>query len=555
MPRASLRQDLEILASAAVLVLVFVIWRHPVFVFQAPRLTVVAIAVGCLVVLVGRIPLHAWGYWLAGSATLAWSLAPGNTVVYQLWEVAFLAAVAAGSWRLGFWILNLVLLGNGLLNALALNAFGLQRYLSGSIHYVLGAQALVVLPLALGFWFRTDRLVTRLGLTTLLVLSSYAALISGSRAVYLPLTIILVLGTYRLIREGHRWYAVLGLLAAVAGVLVIGDRSMPGQPLATALGSKGTVAVQVEATGSHGVATQRLRFWDQTFAIALDRPMGSGTGSYQAVIHAYQKYPMLWSNSPHNVFVETVATGGWVRLALLLILIGWPMLRGWRGDDWTYALGAFGIWTTMAFDVTSYYPSFVMLAFATLGPLYHSSRAQRPVLVAATSEATWWQRLAVWLTVLACSLMVVLAMWWYIPCSGPMCSVRRYLGFQPKVESALAAAGPVERSKLLQAASRLYPKSLWVVREEQRYATGPDERLRLAREVATRFSLQSPKNFLDWANAAIAVGAKSEALRAVTQGLEVFQPDAYPYGEVRITHEAYQQWVEDAEALKRRLTE
>lgn len=540
MRKSNERGDLYALPALGLFAVLYLLWQRPLFSFNEPLLFAVVGALAVLAWLAQRVPVVAWLYWLAGVLTLVWSLAPGNTLISGLWELLLLAALAAGSWRVGFWGVNILLLGSGLFSSLALNAFNLQTYLSGSVHYVMGAQALVVLPLAYAYFFRVEAPWQRLGLALLLIASAYGAMISGARAVYLPLILVLGAAALRLVVTGRRWYLVAGSLVILGAVLFGLDRVMPNQPMATALGTKATPEVQAEAAASHGVFTQRLRFWDQTFAIALDRPLGSGTGSYQAVIHAYQKYPMLWSNSPHNVLVETVATGGWPRLILLLLLLVVPILRGWLSKDWPYALAAAAIWTTLMFDVTSYYPSFMMLAFASLGPLYgraEPAKDGRGKLVRAL------------LPVLALVVATVLTLWWYLPCTGPSCAVTRYLGVQYRLRPALAEATPAERADLIEQSRQLYPKSLWVLRAEQVYLTEPASSLALAREIAQRFPYQHPQNFLDWAEAALQVGDEAEARAAITLGLSYFPADSYPFGEMRVTPEQYQAWLDTAQEL------
>jgi hypothetical protein len=59
-----------------------------------------------------------------GGLTLFWRLAPGHTLVWTLWGIVFLAALMAGRWLPGFWLLNLPLLFLGLDAGLLLYHFG-----------------------------------------------------------------------------------------------------------------------------------------------------------------------------------------------------------------------------------------------------------------------------------------------------------------------------------------------------------------------------------------------------------------------------------------------
>ena len=530
-------------ASLGIAAVVYVLWRDVHFTFHEPRLWLVVSGVAFLVLFRNFIPNIAWAWWGWGVLTLTWSLAPGNTLVNSLWEILYLAALVAGLWRPGFWILNAVLLVYGLDRAILLNIFDLQLYVSGGHHYVAGAQALLLVPLSLTFLSRESKPALKVLLGLLFVASLYLALISGSRAVYLPLILVFGLTVGRLLVEGVRWYSISATLAVTAGILLVADGMIPNSPMLTALGGRATVEAQVASASDGGAFTSRLRYWDQTFDMALDYPFGTGAGSYQAIIHAYQKYPMSWSNSPHNLYVETVATGGWPRLLLLLGLLLPALWGGWRSKDWPWALAATGLWTTLAFDVTSYYPSFMMLAFCSVGAISgnHSGfgverGSTKPVL-----------KLVNWPFII---LAIGLTAWWYYPCHGTGCAVERYLGLRSKIEAQLVSLEPHARPELLQQAQELYPKSVWVWRAKQRYETDPAASLAIAREIAQRFPYQHPQNYLDWANDALALGKIEEARQAIRTGLVHFPADEYPYGERRMTREWYQEeWVAEAQRL------
>jgi hypothetical protein len=95
----------------------------------------------------------------------------------------------------------------------------------------------------------------------------------------------------------------------------------------------------------------------------------------------------------------------------------------------------------------------------------------------------------------------------------------------------------------------LYPESLWVLGLERQGARAQVNRLAVNREIAQRFPNQHPANFVMWAQAAWELGDLAEAKEALTTGLEVFPPDAYPYGERRMTPEIYQDWIDTAYAM------
>ncbi|GIW34682.1 O-antigen ligase family protein [Meiothermus sp.] len=308
-----------------------------------------------------------------GLVTVFWSYTPSNTLLVGLWELAYLAAFTAGGHLIGFVGLNVFLLGYGLLTTLALAWSGLVMYFSGSAHYVAGAQALVLVPLAMVWMFRSRwPLLGGLLLTGAL----YLALMSGSRAVYLPLLLILVLLLYRLWREQISAPRILAGLGTVGLVIFAIDTALPFHPIQTALGTRASIEQQLSDATTEGSFGSRLQMWQQTLNIALQEPLGTGNGSFRDVLAAYQQYPGVLFSSAHNYYLETAATGGWLRLLLLLGILGWILWRGWNSPAWPWALGAAGLWATLAFDITGMYPAVMMLAFASLGAVY--GQIQRP---------------------------------------------------------------------------------------------------------------------------------------------------------------------------------
>lgn len=328
----------------------------------------------------------------------------------------------------------------------------------------------------------------------------------------------------------------------VAVVVATLEAAQPWRPLLAALGDKASIERQVDSVGDRGAFTQRLRFWDQTLTMALANPLGAGNGSYEAIIHAYQKYPMAWSRSPHNYYLETLATGGFPRLVLLIGLLAVPLWRAWRSREWPWALATAGVWSTLAFDVTSYYPAFMMYAFLLVGATHHRSNG-------ATRAVSEMQPSRTLFPVVSLVTAVAMSVWWFLPCEGDRCLIDRYHGVEYLASDYLANLEPDQRVRVIHELRELNPQSLWVLRLELQGASSPTERLRLTREIATRFPNQSPFNFLAWAEAALAVADTSEAAEAVRAGRMVFGQDGYPYGERRMNRELYQQWLDASEEI------
>jgi O-antigen ligase len=526
----------------------FWVWHQPGTHYDAPPLWAMLVGLIALAVLGRRVTWPVWLWWAAGLATLAWSFTPGNTLVLSLWELLYVAAFAAAAsssrtWLWAFWGLNLVLLADGMFTAFSLNAFGLATFFSGSIHYVMGAQALVLAPMALG-WLRRPGRWAWLA-RVLLVVAVFAALSSGARAVYVPLVIALVLGAWRLWREG------IGLMRLAAGALalvvtvVLFDATLQFHPVREALGGKVSLTKQASDFNAVGSFTSRLQMWDQTLSIAISHPLGTGTGSFRDTLPAFVKYPTVLFANAHNYYLETAATGGWLRLVVLVGLLGSSLWRAWRSARWPLALGAFGLWATLAFDITGYYPGVMLLAFATLGALevkpegveiFKSVSHRPPVLAWGLS-----------------GVGVLLVLWWFLPCQGTSCSLERQLGWRASVLEEAQRTTPDERQMLLEGARGLNPQSFWVDAARLRVAPGDAERLWILEDIIERFPLQGPGNYLELARTALRLGRRDQARRVLELGLQRFPPTLLAAGIPFQDTTLLSRWVADAQTMLREL--
>ncbi|GEM88756.1 O-antigen ligase family protein [Oceanithermus desulfurans] len=348
----------------------------------------------------------------------------------------------------------------GLFTTLSLFHYGLVQYFSRSAHYLLGEQALWLVPLAFYWMLTKPRFRWAAGL--LAVLAVYAVLMSGARAAYLPLTLLLPALVFFAARAGTKPLRALGSIALVF-LLVAGiDAAVPGHPVQTAHLYKSEVTRRDAGNLDEGIGNigSRITMWKLAVHMVTLRPLGTGNGSYAQVFEGFMDMPEfdgVWSRSPHNYLLETLATGGWPRFFLLLVLL-WPIVRGFFTDDWTWALAAAAMWTTLLFDVTGFIPGFLILAFLTLGPL----------LPEAKPAPSW-----VWGLGLAAG--VALATWWYLPCTGLECAIKRYKGFPGRVEDVLKAH-PDRANSLLTKAEELYPESPWPLLVRIRNATSVSEK-------------------------------------------------------------------------------
>ena len=268
------------------------------------------------------------------------------------------------------------------------------------------------------------------------------------------------------------------------------------------------------------------------------------------MVHAYQIYPMAWSSSAHNVFVEVFADGGWPLLVVLVALVGGSLVLGWRTRAWPYALGAAALWFTLSVDVTASHANVMALAFFGLGTAL-SERSPVPWRGRLDRIHEHFARSPRWLGSSALVIMVTWCAAWYWPCGDLECSFSRRGAPPTQIGPRIGQVPESRRHELMQRLRAMYPESLWVLRIEQTHAADPLRELMIAREIARRFPYQHPQNYLDWARSAMAVGDIDEARIAVQHGLGVFPPHQYPFGEMRMTPARYAEWIASANAILR----
>lgn len=487
-----------------------------------------------------------WLWWGLGVLTLLWSLSPGQTLAAALWELLYLAAfVAASSLRQQtsafYWILNFCLLGYGLFSVLSLDFFNTPQFFSGSIHYITGAQALILVPPLFAYLNRSPRwgLMVSIGLVVVL----YAAMLSSARAVYLPLLLITILMIGRAWLESRQTLRILAIIAIAVGAVWVLDWAMPGDYLAEALGSKTSVERQASDFQSAGSFGSRLQMWKQTLHIAFKTPQGTGNGDFREVLAAYQQYPTVLFSSPHNYYLETAATGGWLRFIALIWMLGAIWYRGWKTAAWPYVLGSMGLWLTLGFDITGMYPSVMMLAFASLGFVYGQTNA-----LTASQTINPSRKIAGFLGI---AVAILLMAWWYWPCQNN-CALQQKQGFRPAVLEETKQLLPADKLIFLEQAAQLNPQSIWVYRALLDNTQNPSNRLDLLQRINQKFPLYAPTYYLEQAQLAYQAGQTDLALETLQRGLKVFPPDLNPAG-VPLFNDAnaiaYKAWIDGANSL------
>lgn len=525
----------KVLSSLLMAVIVAAIYSHPYFIWSVPPVWLLLIAAAILTVRIREIPVLASLFFLLGAATIIWSLTPANTLLNTLWETTYLAALAVGGGIGGFAVLNSWLVLIGLERTLLLDLFNLSHYFSGSAHYLAGAQALLFIPFCFKTAVASEKWAIRLAATLAAAACLVLILNSGARAVYWPAIGVLVVTLLRIVvTTGERVWAFTAPAVALTAALSFAA-VLPGPTVWVPLGMK-AVALDVRADASpeseapesstsavseEGGIGSRLKMWDQAIRIGVDHPLGTGTGSFRNTIHAFQRYPLVGFSSAHNVFIEVFATGGWLRVLVLIALLSASLWSGWNSSRWPVAVGAAGLWATMSFDITGQMPGVMVLGFWALGTSWPSR-----------AEASNLTRLSPRTALAAGSLLVGIAAlaWWYLPCDARECATGRHLGYRMEVTRAAVGLQPDEAIQLADEALELNPESLWAWRLWSAQAVGAEAKLAASRAVAQKFPLASPELYLRWAEDALAANQPSEARRAIQAGLESFPEDLNPAG-------------------------
>jgi O-antigen ligase len=531
--------------------IVFLLWQQ---LFNHYANTPLWMLIVCLVTLLGlslRVPWLVWTWWGLGALTFFWSLTPGNTFNATLWESMYVAAFAAGlassrQKNLGFWAFNAALFVSSLAQALALSASGENLiFFSGALHYILGAQSLVLaIPLIVLLLRNPGKWMLFIWIASVVVV--FAVAMSGARAVYLPFVVLLTWSLWRSWREGVkpiRILLVIGMLVVTVGAI---DFAIPFHPVQSALIGKASPSLAVQGTQEGGSFSSRVQMWDQTVGMAFKFPFGTGTASFKDVLPAFQKYPTVLFANAHNYYLETLATGGWLRFVALLGLLVWVFQRGLRSNHWSQTLGVIGLWSTLSFDITGYFPSVMMLAFAGLGMVFGNSQSTS----SPANISLWQPKFELALRSVSCVAMVAMAAWWFAPCTGNLCAFERRFARSNEVLPILRGGlEPEKRNAILDATQRLNPQSAWVWQTRLFYTDAPAKKLEVLREMNSLFPLVHPDTYLEWAKMAVQVGNKAEAVRALRLGLERFPPNLIPAGVPLAKANWYADWLSEANKM------
>jgi O-antigen ligase len=533
---------------------IFLLWQQPLTHYSNVPFWMLTL---CLVALLGlctRVPWLVWAWWGLGAITFFWSLTPGNSFNAALWEamyvVAFVAGMASGRQNLGFWGLNAILFVSSLAQALALNASGMGLiYFSGSLHYVLGAQALVlVIPLFVLLLRNPGKWMLFIWIATVVVV--FILIISGARAVYVPFALLLAWSIWQVWREGVKPLRILMVIGVLVATTVGIDFILPFHPARAVLSSRTTASLTGSDTQEGGGISSRLQMWDQTLGMAFRQPFGTGVASFKDVLPAFQKYPAVLFGNAHNYYVETVATGGWLRLIALVGLLIWVFQRGLSSKHWPVALGILGLWMTLAFDVTGYFPSPMMLAFAGLGLVWENSRFDSSSIAVSRPFRLEFGQFESGSQIISLFAVFGMTAWWFWPCESHQCAFDRHFGRSNEALTLLRDdLKSDQRAAVLNDAERFNPKSVWVWQARLSEASSSSEKLKTLREINQKFPIMNPNTYLTWAKEAIVAGKRSEAIEALELGLRHFPVGFRPPGVPLEKVNWYADWLSEANKM------
>ncbi|GGR14671.1 hypothetical protein GCM10008957_29360 [Deinococcus ruber] len=396
-------------------------------------------------------PLVGWLWLLFGAVTALWSLSPGFTLLSIQWDAVLLGALVAGRllWKLPALPLSITAATSGWAS-LSLVALGSRFYLSGSVMYIAAALAVPALSMYVALWWRQRRLL-RLGSAVVAVVLLYVIGISASRAALLPTLLILGVAAWRLHGEGANWKQLsLGLLLLLGGVALI-DALVFDHAVLQAIGLK-TFDTLHKATQEGGNLETRLQMWEVAFHAFTTHPFGLGSGAYGDVFQSTQAWPVYYSRFVHNTFLETLASGGFLRFGALCWLLWQAFQHSWRSARWPVALALVGIWLNMCFDVTGNIPSTLLVAFLTVGL---GLGANETVEIRATETSAQIRRATPTLAALSGLVVIAVTLAWWWPHDIQQQAIWR--GMWPP---AIASIPSSDREPLLTRAVSRFPDSI-----------------------------------------------------------------------------------------------
>lgn len=562
LPTLSRNQKIRpVLRSVPALLLAIVVvgqWSTPEFLWNPPPLWAVILALVALTLGIERVPIWALAWWLLGLVSLSWTLTPGTTLVAVLWALVYTSAWAAsgGAYVLGASLV--IILVEGVFSTISLQSFGMAQYFSGSIEYLTGAIGLLILPFAWQQSVRCKGHLLRIGSQVVSAIALLAALTSGARAVYLPLLFVAPVVVVREFRGSARRSALAAMV--ILSLVGLANAVIPGNPVGDAVGIKihpsgvgfltSSASRATEPNAANPVKVEggigsRLKMWDQTVRVGLTHPLGTGLGSFRDVIVGFQRYPTVNFSSAHNALLEIFATQGWVGLGLVLYLLSTSVAGSWRRPHlWPFAVGSAAIWCTMLFDVTWSMPEIPLLAFWSLS-------------VGRGAAARVWpaHRRVRWvLHGLVPVVGIVVVAWWYVPCDGASCVMKRHLGFSAEASALVQRAPAFEQRALLENLKSMYPRSIWVWSLERAVATSPSAQIQADQELISRFPLASPSIYLALARLQFEQGNDSAARHVLNRGLDTFPPGLVPAGVPLVSNgQSYETWIADARSLMQKL--
>ncbi|ULH14414.1 O-antigen ligase family protein [Deinococcus sp. KNUC1210] len=422
-----------------------------IFVHQSVPLPLVIASVVLVAAHWRSVPLIGWLWLLSGAVTVLWSLSPGFTLLSIQWDAVLLGALVAGQllWKLPALPLSITAATSGWAS-LSLVALGARFYLSGSVMYIAAALAVPALSVYVALWWRQRRLL-RLGSAVIAVVLLYIIGISASRAALLPTLLILGVATWRLHGEGANWKQLsLGLLLLLGGVALI-DTLVFDHAVLQAIGLK-TFDTLHKATQEGGNLETRLQMWEVAFHAFTTHPFGLGSGAYGDVFQSTQAWPAYYSRFVHNTFLETLASGGFLRFGALCWLLWQAFQNSWRSARWPVALALVGIWLNMCFDITGGIPSTLLIAFLTAGLSLGASETQHDKATQAPTKIR-----GIMPTLAALSALVVIGVtlaWWW-----PQ-DVEQQATWRGLWPPAIGSIPSKEREAVLTQAVNRFPKSI-----------------------------------------------------------------------------------------------
>jgi len=171
----------------------------------------------------------------------------------------------------------------------------------------------------------------------------------ASRAGFLALFLFYAIFAFYVFRNGkNRKKAVIVITSSLVSFLMLffGFSPISGRAKEAVVNSKSLTETKKEEKVAS--TSERIVSWETAWELALDYPLGVGTGNWKA--HFKERYTLKGANfaaqhshPAHNAYLQILVEWGWIGLCTLLALLFVGLKRAWELNDLFFLMFVLGV--------------------------------------------------------------------------------------------------------------------------------------------------------------------------------------------------------------------